>query len=75
MKENGVNGEDYLVLLPVFTTESQPTVTFSTLYNCSATPSASFDHVYCLYELRKYVPPVIFNLADEIKALKIENNI
>ena len=62
IKENDVNDEDYVVPLPIFTTESQPTVTCSTSYNWSATPLASLDHSYCMNE-KKHVPPIIFRFS------------
>ena len=37
VKKKNVNSDDYLVPVPVFTTELQPTVTCSTPYNWSAT--------------------------------------
>ena len=42
IKEND-NNDGYLVLLFVFTTESQPAVTRGTRYNWSATSLASLD--------------------------------
>ena len=62
--------------LPISTTvtESQPTVKCSTPYNWSATPLASCDHLYCINEGNMSLPSYS-DLADEIKALKIENNI
>ena len=75
-ENNDVNDEDDVVPLPISTTvtESQPTVTCSTPYNWSATPLASLDHSYCMNEENMSLPSYS-DLADEIKALKIENNI
>ena len=74
IKENDVNDENYVVLLPICTTKSQPTVTCSTSYNWSATPLASLDHSYCMKEENMSLPSSS-DLADEIKALEIEHNI
>ena len=77
IKENSdVDDEDDVVPLPISTTdtESQPTVTCSTSYNWSATPLASPDHSCCMNEENMSFPSYS-DLADEIKALKIENNI
>ena len=40
----------------------------------SATPLASLDHSYCMNEENMFLPSYS-DLADEIKGLKIENNI
>ena len=73
IKEKDVNDEDYVVPLPIFfTTESQSTVTCSTPYNWSVTPSASLDHSYCMNEENMSLPSYL-DLSDEIKAFKIEN--
>ena len=71
-----VDDEDDVVPLPISTTvtESQPAVTYSTLYNWSATPLTSFDHSYCKNKENKSIPSYS-DLADKIKAFKIENNI
>ena len=74
IKENDVNDEDYVVPLPIFTTESQPTVTCSTSYDWSATPLASLDHSYCMSEENMSLPSSS-DLTDEIKTLKIEHYI
>ena len=74
IKENDVNDEDYVVPLTIFTTGSQPPVTFSTPYNWSANPLASLDHSDCMNEENMSLP-LYSDLADEMKALKIENNI
>ena len=65
-----------LVSLPISTavTESQPTVTCSTLYNWSTNPLASLDHSYCMNEENMSLPSHS-DLADEIEEPKIENNI
>ena len=44
--------QDEVVPQPISNTftESQPTVTCSTLYNWSATPLASLDHSHCMNE-------------------------
>ena len=47
IKENDVNYDDYVVPIPVSTTESQPTVTCSSTYNWSTSPLATLDHSYC----------------------------
>ena len=73
VKKCDVNGADYVVPLPMFTTESQPTVTCSTPYNWSTTSLASLDHSNCMNEENMSLPSYL-DLADEIKALKIENN-
>ena len=75
IKENEINDEDYAVPLTIFfTTESQPTVTCNTPYNCSVTPFASLDHSYCMNEENMSLPSYL-DLSDEIKAFKIENSI
>ena len=77
IKENNDVDDEYdVVPLPMSTTvtESQPTVTCSTSYNWSATPLASLDHSCCMNEENMSFPSYS-DLADEIKALKIENNI
>ena len=65
-----------MVSLPISATvtESQPTVTCCPPYNLSATPLASLDHSYCMNEENMFLPSYS-DLADEIKGLKIENNI
>ena len=73
-KKKNVNDEDNVVPLPIFTTELKPKVTYSTPYNWSATPLASLDHSYCMNEENMSLPSDS-DLVDEIKALKIENNI
>ena len=75
-ENNDVDHEDDVVALPISTTatKSQPTATPSTPYNWSATPLASLDHSYCMNEENMSLPSYS-DLADEIKALKIENNI
>ena len=75
-ENNDVNDLDDLVPLPISTTvaESQPTVTCSTPYNWSATRLASLVHSYCMNEQNMSLPSYP-DLAYEIKALKIENNI
>ena len=74
IKENDVNDEDYVVPLPIFTTESQPTVTCSTPYNWSAIPLKTLGHSYCMNKENMSLPSNS-DLSDEIKALKIENNL
>ena len=73
-ENNDVDVEDDVVPLPISTTvtESQPAVTCSTPCNWSATPLASFDHSYCMNEENMSLPSYS-DLADEVKALKIEN--
>ena len=75
-ENNDVDDEDDVARLPISitVTGSQPTVTCSTPYNWSATPWASLDHSYCMNEENVSLPSYS-DLADEIKALKIENNI
>ena len=75
-ENNDVDDEDDVIPLPISTTvtESQPTVTYSTPYNWSATPLAVLDHSYCMNEENMSLPSYS-DLADEIKALKIEKNI
>ena len=75
-ENNDANDSDDLVPLPISTTatESQPTVTCSTPYNWSATPLASLDHWYCMNEQNMSLSSYP-DLAYEIKALQIENNI
>ena len=53
---------------------SHVTVTCTTPYNFSATPLASLHHTYCMNEENMSLPSYL-DLADEIKILKIENNI
>ena len=75
IKENEINDEDYAVPLTIFfTTDSQPTVTCNTPYNCSVTPLASLDHSYCMNEENMSLSSYL-DLSDEIKAFKIENSI
>ena len=76
-EDNDLDDEnDVVIPLPISTTvtESQSTVTFSTSYNWSAIPSASPDHWYCKSEESMFLPSYS-DLVDEIKELKIENNI
>ena len=59
IKENNyVDDEDDVVPLPISTTvtESRPTITRSTPYNCSDTPLASLDHSYCMHEENMSLP-------------------
>ena len=56
IKENGVNDDDYVVPLPVFTTESQPAVACSTRYSCSTSSLASLDHSHCMNEENMALP-------------------
>ena len=76
-EDNDLDDEnDVFIPLPISTTvtESQSTVTSSTSYNWSAIPSGSPDHWYCNNEESMFLPSYS-DLVDEIKALKIENNI
>ena len=75
-ENNDVDDKDDVVPIPISitATESQPTVTCSTPYNWSATPLASLDHSYCMNEENMSLPSYS-DLADEIKVLKIEQNI
>ena len=76
-EDNDLDDEnDVVIPLPISTTvtESQSTVTSSTSYNWSAIPSASPDHWYCKSEESMFLPSYS-DLVDEIKELKIENNI
>ena len=76
-KNNDVDDDDDdAVPLPISTavTESQPTVTCSAPCNWSATPLASLDYSYCVNEENMFLSSYS-NLADEIKGIKIENNI
>ena len=59
IKENNyVDDEDDVVPLPTSTTvtESRPTITRSTPYNCSDTPLASLDHSCCMHEENMSLP-------------------
>ena len=75
-ENNDVDDEDDVVPLPLSTTviELQPTVTCSTSYKWLTTLLASLDHSYCMNEGKVFLPSYSA-LADEIKALKIENNV
>ena len=76
-EDNDLDDEnDVFIPLPISTTvtESQSTVTSSTSYSWLAIPSGSPDHWYCKNEESTFLPSYP-DLVDEIKALKIENNI
>ena len=75
-KNNYVDDEVDVVSLPISTTvtESELSITCSSPYNWSATPLASLDHSYCMNE-ENMSHASYSDLADEIKALKIEYNI
>ena len=74
-ENNDVDDEDDVVPLPISTTvtESQPTATCNIFNKKPATPLASLDHSYCMNEENMSLPSYS-DLADEIKALKVENN-